>query len=86
MKYLTLQLHDVASEGLPKESHENVLVVYPAGQMVVSYSDKHKAFCCHDNATYSSDELQHRVNSFCDVSLYAIIPNLSLLVKGGETP
>ena len=54
MKQVTLNFREVAVDGLPEKSMDEVLIVYPIGCLVTSYSGRHKSWACRD---FTPDEL-----------------------------
>jgi len=82
MKEITLKVCEIAVDGLPKESHENVLVFYGNSNSIVPYSSKYKAFNSHDYMTYTDEQIEHARKFWSDVTHYAAIPSLKTITEG----
>lgn len=82
-KQVVMKVCSVAVDGMPKESHEMVLVFYGYGEMVVPYSQKHESFNCRDSHSYTQEDLELHRSAFKDVTHYAIIPSLKEIAKEG---
>lgn len=69
-----IKWRSVEKDGLPKESCE-VLISYPHGMMIVSYSDRYKCFNAHDSIPI--DLVERTRATFSDVTHWAPISEIS---------
>lgn len=84
MKQITLNFREVAVDGLPEKSMDEVLIVYPSGCMETSYSGHHKSWACRD---FTPDELaEERRLIFGDITHWIPFEEVRSAFKEAETP
>ena len=78
---IKLVVHEIAKDGLPKESMKHVLAFYGYGYMDAPFSRKHGKFNCHDS---DSDETAEKFAFDNDVTHWIDPADMFRLLGAGE--